>query len=311
MSPFIRLVRPVNLLFIIMIQGLFRWCMVMRPLDLAGFNPHLPWWGFITLVLSTVCIAAAGYVVNDLYDTDIDRINRPSKVIIGEEVTEGQATRYFWTLNVIGFLLGLAAAISVGKWRLVTIQAVMAALMLFYAQSLKRKLIIGNITVALSAALVIGILPLYELQFAPQMEYRTGLITAYVLMAAAGYAGFAFLTTLVREIVKDIQDMPGDREEGCQSIPIVFGEKMAKIIALVITVIVEVAVVVISFKVIGIAYVPGMAGMGVVVLLGLVSGYKIFRAKDQNGYRSASTWIKVWMLAGVLSMLIFRFSLQA
>lgn len=263
------------------------------------------------LVLSTVLVAAAGYVINDIYDTDIDRINRPGKVIVGEELTEGQATRYFWLLAGAGVLFGLLAAISVDKWRLVTIPALMAVLMVFYAQSFKRKLIIGNVVVAFAAAMVIGILPFYELQFAPQFEYRSGLITAYILIAAACYGGFAFLATLVREIIKDIQDMPGDSEEGCNSLPIAFGEKPAKIAALTLLLLTEIAVVGLSFKLIGMENLPGMATMLAVVLLGLMAGYRIWQANDSTGYGTASTWIKIWMLGGVLSMLIFRFSLQA
>jgi len=311
MSPFIRICRPVNLLFILIIQLLFRWCIVLPPLTLAAFKPNLPWWGFVSLLLSTLLIAAAGYVVNDMMDTDIDRINKPEKVIVGEEMTVGQATRFYWILNAVALLFSLVAAISIHSWRMMTIQAVIAAILLFYAQGFKRKLLIGNLLVAFCAAMVIGILPFYELRLAQQMEYRTSLISNYILMAAAGYGAFAFFSTLVREIIKDIQDMPGDKEEGCKTFPIVFGVKAAQILTLVLLDITLVAVVVIGVRVIGFDHPIAMTVMFIPVLTGIYAGLLIWKAREAGGYEKASFWLKVWMLSGVLTMLVFKFGIKA
>src|SRR5687767_10908909 len=146
-------------------------------------------WKLFFLASTTIMIAAGGYIINDYYDVKIDYINKPDRVVIGKTITR----RYAILFHVILSLCGIAAGLFL-NWRIAAINTFSVFLLWLYSNSLKRLPFVGNFTVAFLTGLsVIMVDVLYHA--------NNPLI--------AVYASFAFFMTLIREIIKDMEDLKG------------------------------------------------------------------------------------------------------
>ncbi|MDR1544511.1 MAG: geranylgeranylglycerol-phosphate geranylgeranyltransferase [Prevotellaceae bacterium] len=240
----LNLIRYKNLIFIVLIQWLIYFSVLMPILQKYAFlSAPLPSGIFWLLTLATVLIAAGGYVINDYFDLKIDRINRPESVIIGEKISKKAAMSLYITLTSAGVLLGVVVAILLKSSTLGFIFAITAGMLWFYSSSYKRQFLVGNLIVAFSSALAVLVVlaaerasfsSIYSDELIRQMP--PSLLETYRIMIkelyfwVCGFALFAFLLTLVREVVKDLEDIVGDREMECRTLPIVWGEKNAKIV---------------------------------------------------------------------------------
>ncbi len=238
----VKLTRPLNLAIIALTMWLMM-AFVLRPfVQVNQFELQLPDLYFWLLVLSTVLIAAAGNVINDYFDQRTDRINKPRDIIVGVHVKRRVAMFVHQLFNIIG--LGIAVFISwkVGIWKLSIIHFFAAGSLWFYSVQFKRELIIGNVLVALLAAMVPVLVGIYEIPLLIR-EYGADVAQLfkhlypgedpavyfkYMFYFIFGYAAFAFMLNLIREIQKDMADVKGDRRIGSQTIPLVFGIKNAK-----------------------------------------------------------------------------------
>ena len=207
LAGFLRLVRMPNLLILVLTQYLTRILLV---------GPRGDWRQIVTdpkmlvLSLATVCIAAAGYIINDYFDVKIDIVNKPERVIIGRYLKRRVAMGTHQILNVAGVLLGLL----VSKW-VFLINVFSVTLLWFYSERFKRTTLVGNLVVSLLTALsVLVVTVVYP-------ENRK-LVLIYAL--------FSFAITLVREIIKDMEDVRGDASHGCRTLPIVWGIRRTKVV---------------------------------------------------------------------------------
>lgn len=197
---FARLTRVWNLLVIALAQYLTAGFLINFK---TVVDPKL----FI-LSLSTVMIAAGGYVINDYYDIKIDLINKPQRVVIGKSITRRYAILFHTLLSFFGILLGFLLS-----WKIAAVNFVCVTVLWWYSNSLKRQPFIGNFVVALLTGIAIWLV---------DSLYKTG------HMLIISYASFAFFITLIREIIKDMEDMKGDQTFGCQTLPIVWGMRRTK-----------------------------------------------------------------------------------
>lgn len=207
MRAFLRLVRLPNLLIVVLTQYLVRLCLVGPKADWLS---HLLDFRFFLLCVSTVCIAAAGYIINDYYDIKIDTINRPRRVVIGRVLSRRQAIFTHTALNATG--IGLSAYVGL---RLGMVHFMAGFLLWLYSNQLKRLPFAGNFAVALLTAATLWVVAVYN----PQNH-----------LLVAAYSVFAFFITLIREIVKDMEDVRGDATFGCQTLPIVWGIRRTKVL---------------------------------------------------------------------------------
>lgn len=217
MLSFLKIIRPVNLLFIAITELLIRYSFyhtVNASYILSDF-------GYILGVIATLCIAGAGNIINDIYDVEADRINKPGKILIGRKLSEKKATYLFITLNIIGVGIGFYLANSIGRPGFSAILIVISALLYIYSSYLKHIAIIGNIVISLLVALVVILPPVFDLlpAITPQNRETQSLVFSILL----DYAVFAFLINLLREIIKDEQDINGDHHAGIQTLPILIG----------------------------------------------------------------------------------------
>lgn len=195
---------------------------------------------FILLLLATLCIAAAGNVINDIFDTEIDKINNPDKLLIGKEIAEKHAYRIFFILNIIGVGLGFYLANTIEKPNFAALFIVFSILLYLYSSYLKGILLIGNLLISALVAISLIIVALFDLYPAITAENQTQ--QSAVFKIVLDYALFAFFINLIREIVKDLQDIKGDKNNGINTLAIVLGRKRTTKIVFVLGVILVVGV---------------------------------------------------------------------
>lgn len=219
MLAFLKLIRFPNLIFIgltlVLIKfGLFNTLNVYEVLDVNHY---------ILLIIATVFVAAAGYIINDIYDVEADKINKPKRVIIGEEISEQWAYNLFFIFNIVGVGIGFYIANSISKPAFSVIFILSSALLYFYANTLKQIIFLGNVVVSLLVAVVILMPAFFDLLPAINSENREIQSQAFLILST--YALFAFLVNLLREMVKDQEDINGDYNCGIITLPILLGVK--------------------------------------------------------------------------------------
>lgn len=313
MSAFFRLIRIQNLLFIAFIQYIMSEVVLSPILQTYGFSSTTENM-LMLLILASVFIAAAGYVLNDYFDIKIDAINKPEKQIVGKYFSRQSAMLMHQIMTGAGVVCGLLLAYFARSISLGFIFIMVPGLLWFYSASYKRQFLTGNLVVAFVSALTILVVGISQLSFLSKsygnLIYETP-IPSQIYGWIGGFAIFAFITTLIREIIKDIQDEKGDREMECRTIVIKLGIKKTKLILyflilLTISLLIVFDRLFINFEgTLSIRYI----GFGLVLPL-LILGYFIFTAKNSVDYKNASNLSKVIMLVGVLYSFIFYY-LQA
>ncbi|MCB0399254.1 MAG: geranylgeranylglycerol-phosphate geranylgeranyltransferase [Winogradskyella sp.] len=307
MIHFLNLIRWKNLLMIALVQILIKYALIEPFIEIHGISVTLKSFGFTVLVFATLCIAAAGYIINDIYDIDTDKVNKSNKVIINKHISEKDGYTYFMLLNVIGVGLGFYLSHLVNYSSLFVVFFISSALLYIYSTALKQMFLIGNIVISIVVALSILVVGIFDL--IPSMTaFNVSNIT--ILEIIRDYAIFAFLINLLREVIKDIEDINGDHKVGMQTMPIVLGRDRANKIAFVLSLIPLFAVV---YYIVTSLYTQQflVAYFLVFVVAPLIYiTIKIFSAEQQSHYKHISLMLKLVMLSGMLSMSLYPFILK-
>lgn len=293
---------------IAIVQILIKYALFEPFLESTELTITLNGFGFGLLVLSTLCIAAAGNIINDIYDTETDAINRSSKVIIGKSISEKTAYTLFFTFNIIGVLIGFYLSNLVGRSNFFAIFVLISGLLYIYASYLKQSLLLGNILISVLVSLSILIVGVFELIPVITAQNQTTQLTFFKILM--DYAIFAFLINLVREITKDIEDIDGDYKSSMNTLPIAIGRDRASKVVFALTVVVLFVVVyylvtyLLKFEII-IAY------FVILIIAPLIYiSVKAFGAKTKKHFHHLSNMLKLVMLFGMLSMLLYPIVLK-
>ena len=233
----------------------------------------------LLLSISTILIAAGGYVINDYYDVKIDYINKPNRVVIGKIISRRYAILFHVLLSTIGIALGIYLSLGIGL-----VNAVSVFLLWLYSNNLKRLPFIGNVTVAFLTGLAVIVVDLF---------YRTN--NSLVII----YALFAFFITLVREVIKDMEDLKGDNSFGCKTLPIIWGLRKTKLLLYIILLAFAGIVVVLNQLYRALPFKYHLIFLFVPLLWLL---YRLIRADMKKDFTRLSIFCKVIMLLGILSM---------
>ncbi|HXB95197.1 MAG TPA: geranylgeranylglycerol-phosphate geranylgeranyltransferase [Puia sp.] len=307
LSAFFRLVRWTNLVFIFLTQVLFYYLILLRSLDYMHPGPHkLTPLLFYLLSAASVLIAAAGYIINDYFDLNIDRVNKPERLVVEKIIHRRSTILWHWVLSGIGVLLSCYVSWALRNPLIVLANLGCVILLWVYSTTFKRKLLIGNIIISVLTAWVILVLYTAEIRLRADEAYRA--YTTRLFKFAIVYAGFAFIISLVREVIKDIEDMEGDEKYGCRTMPIVWGVNVAKVFAGTWLFVLIGALVILEFYVLQKAEWPMIAYS--VVLLDLPLLWllrKLYEAQTRAQYHRLSNVVKGVMLAGILSMVLLKF----
>ncbi|WP_299551093.1 geranylgeranylglycerol-phosphate geranylgeranyltransferase [Seonamhaeicola sp.] len=275
---------------------------------LGSFGVHtaLSESGITILILATICIAAAGNIINDIYDVETDLVNKPDKVIIGKSISEKTAFTLFIVLNVLGVGLGYYLSYLVGKSAFFSIFVIISALLYVYASYLKQTLLIGNIVISVLVSLSVLIVGIFELL--PNITPENQQLQLVYFKMILNYAIFAFMINLIREIAKDIEDIDGDYKAGMNTLPIAIGRVRASNILFALSLVPVLAVV---YYVVYKIYQNQTAVIyflaGVLAPLIYIS-IKAFGAKTKKHFHHMSNMLKLVMLLGMLSLLLYKYA---
>ncbi|MGY0392671.1 geranylgeranylglycerol-phosphate geranylgeranyltransferase [Bizionia sp. KMM 8389] len=303
MQNILSLIRWKNLLMIALVQLLLKYAL----LEPFGVRITLNGFGFSLLIIATICLAAAGNIINDIFDQDTDSINKPESVIVGKVISEKLAYNLFFILNIIGVLIGFYLSHLVGKSGFFAIFVLVSGLLYIYASYLKQLILIGNIVVSLLVALSIIIVGLFELLPAITPQNQETQLTFFKIIC--DYAIFAFSLNLIREMVKDIEDTNGDYKFGMNTLPIALGRVRATHITLALTFVPLFAV---TYYVVTYMYqnlwIVGYFLLFVIAPLVYVI-IRLFQAKQKSDYSTISALLKLIMFFGMISLVMYQFKL--
>ena len=306
---FFRLIRWPNLVFIAITQALFYYCIYI-PL-LINYPSSKNQFLFFILMIASLFIAAAGYIINDYFDIQIDIINKPQRIVINKYIKRRWAIVWHLLLSGLGILLSLYITLKTGVWLITFINIVCVGILLFYSTTFKRKLLSGNFIIATLTGWVI--LVVYLFGGADIFSIQGWSVTSSNLNVPRFfkftllYTSFAFIMTLIREVLKDLEDMEGDRKYHCKTMPIVWGVPAAKIFTAVwISVCLAILAVLQLY-----AWQSGWWWAAIYILFLTffplaVLLRKLYKASTTAHYNALSKIVKLIMLAGILSMLFVK-----
>ena len=305
-AAFFRLVRWPNLVFIALTQFLFEYCIYQRIYGYS-WNNAVETRQFLFLVIASVLIAAAGYIINDYFDLNIDQVNKPGKVVVNVLITRRWVIFWHMFLSLLGLFFTVSALPIAEYWYLVLGNLASIILLWFYSTNFKKQLLVGNVLISLLTAWVIGIIffSKYLLKINTLLEVDRNQVRFFRLTVL--YASFAFIISLIREVIKDMEDMDGDRKYGCRTMPILWGMNASKVFVAVWIIVLVAALTILQFYVLPF----GWWMSALYCLLFIISPLvwillKLFKAQSAEGFHRLSTVIKLVMFTGILSMLFFR-----
>ena len=191
---------------------------------------------FVILLIVTILIAASGYIVNDIYDYNLDQINKPERVVLGKFLKSRDAIIIYMLFNSLAIVLSIFLCIKIKQEIYILVFLLIIYCLWLYSKKLKKYKIIGNILIAFFISLSILNVPLFS--------YKNILSDDrfFVFLIISIYSVLAFLINVKREIIKDIEDIEGDKMHKVKSLPIIFGTKKSKLVTVIIGIILMFAI---------------------------------------------------------------------
>ncbi len=306
MTNFLQVIRYQNLLMIAFMQLVFRFGF----LKLRGIIPALSDGQYLLLVLATIAIAAGGYLINNIFDQATDLINKPGNVVIGRGISENTAYNYYVALNIIGVGIGFYLSNLIGKPGFSALFIIISATLYIYATSLKQSLLIGNIIVALLLGISVIITGIFDLYPLVTNDNRDAL--GIVFSVLLDYAVFAFIINFIREVVKDLEDVNGDYNQGMNTLPIVLGiSRTAKVIFwLSLLPIVLVLIYCNQYFIANDLIIA--TGYALLFIVGplIYFSIKIWSAKTQKEFHHLSKILKLILLFGIVSVVVISINIK-
>ena len=294
---FFKLIRWKNLVIVALTQYLIRYTLLIPFVDFLSLNDMQ----FLLLVISTVLVAAAGYIINDYFDIQVDQLNK-RKIIVGNSIKRREAMALHFIFSGLGVGIGFFLGWKVGMWNLGFINLFSASALWLYSTHFKRNYLSGNILISLLSALVLIIVALYDILPASEQNDINAIVVFKIICI---YAAFAFITTLIREIVKDLEDLEGDQKMGYETYAIVSGKKKAKNIVQTLSLLSILGVACILYSQFQADLYSFLYVLLFVEFPFLYFVWKLKNAEKSADFYSLSSWIKIIMLSGTLSMLVF------
>jgi 4-hydroxybenzoate polyprenyltransferase len=293
-SDFFVFIRWKNLLMIILAQSLIKF-VLFQKFDLST---ALNQTDFILLVLSSILIASAGYIINDIQDVKTDSINKPEKVFVTKKITIADANNLYVLLNSIGLLIGFYLSYAVDKLSFFAIFIIISLLLYNYAIALKKKLIVSNLIISFVIFLSIVIVPIFDIVPATNAYNAENQYIAFYPVFIL--ACFAFLLTFLREVTKDAEDIEGDKKIQATTFPIRYGTKKTNRFLFILGFL---TIVFVCFFAFILWKTKSMASVHLLILVALPLLYfmrKTLIATSKKDYHQLSSLLKIIMLFGLL-----------
>lgn len=277
-------------------------------LESFGVTTALDITGIMLLILATLSIAAAGNIINDIFDIQTDAINKPHRVIVGKTISEKAAYNLFIVFNILGVGCGYLLSNKIDRGAFFSLFVIISILLYLYASYLKRTPVIGNLVISILVALSLIIVGIFEL--IPTINEQNQQTQWLFFKIILDYALFAFSINFLREIAKDIEDINGDYKAGMKTLPIITGRNRARIVLLALSFIPLVGIIYyvvfnLYFNTIAVVYF-----LIFVIAPLLFISIKSFSAESKEDYHKISSTLKLVMLFGMLSLLLYKYVLR-
>jgi len=306
-KEYLSMFRWPNLVIITLSMIFMHWFVI---LPLLQINSAMNLLQFFLLLLAVLAITAAGYVINDFFDVDADFVNKPGKNLIGSRISEKKALNLFYLLSGLGIISGLILSWLVGEINFTLIFLFIAGILWYYSERYKCISLMGNVIVAVLSAISFGIVYQYDffslknnsLLFS-SAQSNFSIATKFVVT----YIVFAFLSSFIREVIKDMEDYDGDKKVGCRTFSVINGISKAKIVTIIAGIFLLVFLVwtQIFFYRLGFYYLFGY--FIIIDLFLLLILFKLRQAADIVDFANLSDLSKMFMLLGIISMILVRF----
>jgi len=310
---FFKLVRLKNLIIITLTQLIIKFSLINPFLDNFILSNNQ----FYLLVLATIFITASGYIINDIYDVRTDKVNKEESIIIGKSITSRDAITWYIIFNFLGLGLGVYIAYVVKQpyYSLIFIYCIFS--LWAYSKQMKTSFLYGNLQVSLLTALSIFNVALFDI-IPNGINKNNGEIM--ILRIILFYALFAFIITFIREIIKDLEDMEGDKKIQAKTLAITYGIQKTKWVSLIFSIFTFLGVAYFQYFQYSIAssefeYEISIWGVNKIAIifaffiqfLFLFLGFKIYTSKLKNDFYFISQLCKFIMIAGILSIPLFTY----
>jgi 4-hydroxybenzoate polyprenyltransferase len=302
------LIRLPNLLIVGLVQWVVFHYIIKTNYTAAGIPLKLDYLELLILSVVTMCITACGYIINDITDQKTDRINKPDRLIVGRLMTRQTAYWLYLGCNIVGFALAFYLSLMAASVALLSLYPIAQAGLFIYAVRLKNRPLSGNILVALYCAGSVGIVWLAELAGYQELVVKNPKLSSSMTITFIFYLSLAFLTTLFREIIKDMQDEPGDRLSGGQTLPILLGLRKTTLIVNLIGLI-TITMLVIMYWTLK-AYFHPLFSLPVIGIISMSILFVMIRLKNahkQEEFGRLSTIAKWIIMAGLLLPVLTSF----
>lgn len=281
------------------------YCIVKPVFSSSPVQPNVHGLNFVLISLSSLLIAAAGYIINDYFDLNIDQVNKPEKLVVEKIIKRRWTILWHILLSVAGIAIGFYIDFTSHIWLLGFSNIVCVALLFFYSTTLKRRLLAGNIIISLLTSWVILVVAWCE--YNHLIRTNNGLHADKILRETFLYAGFAFIISLIREVVKDMEDIEGDRRYGCRTMPIAWGVNATKVFVAVWLVVLIATLCIVQVYALRLEWYWSVVYCIIAIVMPLIFILKkLFTAKSQQDYHKLSSLIKLVMFTGILSMIFFK-----
>jgi 4-hydroxybenzoate polyprenyltransferase len=301
MLPFFRLIRLPNLIMVFITQYLLEYCVILPIFARTNTPSAFDHLHFFLFAMTTMLITAGGYIINDITDAAIDCINKPEKYVIGKLISYKTAYNLYYAFVALSLVIGTYTGYYVGSVVLALAYPLVTVLLWLYSASLKNRGLVGNLLVALLCAFTATILVLGEAKGFRLLKMNDAMTFHRLWLVVVAYSVFAFLGTIFRELIKDIEDITGDRAAGRRTFPIVFGLSATKkltmalmgLLFICLGMYINVQAINVSLFILSISI-----GLSIVYII-----WKLIIASEKADFAHLSFAAKCLMLVGLLNLL--------
>jgi len=301
----IRLIRLTNIIIIFFSQALVYFGLMKPTFDNYGIKADLDLNEFIIVFIVTAITTMAGYLINDIFDIQTDQINKAGRNIVGRTVSVKSTKTIYLVLLAAGLLISTYHYIIYDSSILFLSFLIISAVLALYAFRLKGSFLFGNLFVAILSAFVIAIILLLSQNSMEALNKVYPLSHTSLSLITKAFIIFAFLSSFFREVVKDIEDIEGDRAAKIQTTAVVLGQNKTKIIAIVIGLILMSALIFWSFHSLNQISIWLQMFGGLLSLYTLLILLRLWRANDKPEFGKVSSSIKLLMGAGLMYLILY------
>jgi 4-hydroxybenzoate polyprenyltransferase len=310
LTGFFTLIRWRNLLFILLTQVLFFYGVVEPVLFGGEYMPREFRILFYLLCIASILIAAGGYIINDYFDLNIDLVNKPERMVVDKIIKRRWAIFFHMFFSMAGILISFYIGLQSNNWFIGFANTICVMVLWFYSTTFKKKLLSGNILISLLTAWTVLVVYFFVSTYMGGVFSMQASTTAAqkLLRLALLYTSFAFIITLIREVIKDVEDMEGDRKYGARTMPIAWGVEFSKVFVMIWLMILLVLLLIVLFYILQFSMWVHAAYNAVLIIAPSFYVLRLlFKSKTTADFTRLSGLVKFIIFTGILSMVLFKF----